>query len=120
MRRVHFDDWRLLADGVMRGDPAVPQRARDLGAGADADSADLGAALGLLQISEDRGEQAEGLAAAANACGRCHRLRAVTAPGRQAFTHPAPAEDLLAGAVWGATEVDLAQRIAECQACHAK
>lgn len=68
----------------------------------DGDGMDaLGGALGFVQIGGDPAEIADGTAAVAAACGRCHAERAIaTLAPRPAFAHATAARWAAWGLVW--------------------
>ncbi|MEZ4317954.1 MAG: hypothetical protein R3F61_10640 [Myxococcota bacterium] len=112
----HFSEWGPLVDAVASGrSEAAHVIARDMTEGSVEGSAEIGSALGFLQLAEGE-ELADGLAAAAVACGACHRDIGVAPPdstragkrsdprGPPAWTHPGAARFLADVVVWSAED----------------
>jgi hypothetical protein len=101
-REPHYEGFDVLVDLAAHGDrDAAQHAARELSGGSDADSEALGAALGFVQMAEDEGELADGVASAAAACGNCHRERGIRAlDDRPAWKDGSTARWAIWGLVW--------------------
>lgn len=97
----HYSGFEDLVDAAAIGDVAAAKAAaRDMRTDGDGMEG-LGGALGYAQIAMDRAEIADGAAAVAAACGRCHAERRVaTLEPRPAFTHATAARWAAWGLVW--------------------
>lgn len=99
----HYGEWERLVGSAVRGDRiAVNTMARDLtvGAGLTGDesaAAEVGAALGFLQVADEDG-LVFGVVRAAAACGSCHAGQ--PPPPRPPFTDDTAAIWMVDGLVW--------------------
>ncbi|MCB9674973.1 MAG: hypothetical protein H6737_07645 [Alphaproteobacteria bacterium] len=135
----HFSEWGPLVDAVAMGRvDTVHVMARDLTEGEPGGSAEVGSAVGFLQLAEGE-ELAEGLAAAAVACAACHVEQSVAAPEPGPRGHRAAARRMAVDVAFGGdgaprendsdvrrawdaaegTEARLAAALKACQGCHA-
>ncbi len=141
---VHFRGMEGLVDAVVTGQIDVAHTlARDMTAGVGPDgeelgNANVGSALGFLQVAEEE-ELADGVAALATACGDCHREMSVPPPDPEERSHASLGRVLVDAAVWGreasvaadksdvgrawwsseAPEDKLARALDACRGCHA-
>lgn len=122
----HFDEWGRLVNAAAKGDAFVARTvARDLMAAPEFDSAELGSALGFLQIAQPE-ELPAGVAAAAMACGACHLEQSVSAPKALGKTHEFEGVLAAFGVLWPAeplgeeAESGLQGIVEACQECHMK
>lgn len=101
---AHFGEWERLVERVVARDPdGARVVARDLTEGDVPGSEALGGALGFLQVA-DADDLPDGLAAAAVACGACHRDIGLGPPAPGAWSHDHAAHLLVGHAVHGAPQ----------------
>jgi hypothetical protein len=136
----HYSEWPLLTTLVATGrvDQThivardLTEGDEDLAHGMDEALADVGGALGFLQVFDDASDGPAALLMAAKGCGVCHQAIAMVSPPRPEWSHAQAAPWITYGIVWGEptiaipplNDVDTQGTIEEvlqrCVNCHSK